>query len=140
METYILFLYGKFDDIEDIEFFSLDIMGDIESISDIRYVIQNLQNIIVIFTSKENKKTLNDEIEKVLKIEQVSHYFMFKINNVELFSLPETLNDIIFKPQKFFNYELNKNFDLDEILDKISKNGLDSISEEEKKFLDSFGL
>jgi hypothetical protein len=35
------------------------------------------------------------------------------------------------------DYKENKNFDIDSILDKISENGLDSLSEEEKNFLDN---
>jgi len=51
MNTYILFLYGSFEDREDIEFFCSEIFPS-ESIISIKYIIENNQNIIVIFDSE----------------------------------------------------------------------------------------
>jgi hypothetical protein len=60
------------------------------------------------------------------------------------------MKDFIFKPKEnhtslkieYDNNEINKitisDFDLDNILDKIEQLGIDSLSEEEKKFLDNF--
>jgi hypothetical protein len=59
--------------------------------------------------------------------------------------LPEQVKDFIFKPLPEssaieINYIKNppKELDLDEVLDKIDKMGISSLTEEEKKFLDNF--
>jgi hypothetical protein len=59
--------------------------------------------------------------------------------------LPEQLKDFIFKPVieplsikiEYIKSE-TPNLDLDDVLEKINKNGLDSLTVEEKKFLDNF--
>lgn len=138
MKSYILFIYGEFDDIEDVQYFCGDVFGAMENVSDIKYIIQNFKNIIVIFTSKIGEKDLIKEIADVLKIDQVSYYLMFSLNSMVTYNIPETLSDIIFKPVKLDSIDINQNFDLDDILDKISKNGMEGLSEDEKNFLDNY--
>ncbi len=144
MKSYILFLYGEFEDVSDIEFFINEIISEIASLTEIRFVVQNFKSIIVIFNSDNSPKELDDDFSLLVDLEQVSYYMLFNLNNIVSFVIPESLNNIIFKPQKTkINDELNeenRKFDLDEILEKISKNGINSISEEEKKFLDDFGF
>lgn len=144
MKAYILFLYGEFDDVSDIEFFINNILGEINSITDIRFIVQNFKSIIVIFNGDSNTKELDSDFSLLVELEQVSYYLLFKLENIVSFVIPESLNNIIFKPQKStIHDELeieNTKFDLDEILEKISKHGIESISEEEKKFLDGFGF
>ena len=144
MKSYILFLYGEFEDVSDIEFFINEIISEIASLTEIRFVVQNFKSIIVIFNSDNSPKELDDDFSLLVELEQVSYYMLFNLNNIVSFVIPDSLNNIIFKPQKTkINDELNeenKKFDLDEILEKISKNGINSISEEEKKFLDDFGF
>ena len=48
MKTYILFIFGMFEDHEDVQFFCTEILGTSEVIDSVRYVIENSQNIIVI--------------------------------------------------------------------------------------------
>jgi hypothetical protein len=144
LKSYILFLYGEFEDVSDIEFFINEIISEIASLTEIRFVVQNFKSIIVIFNSDNSPKELDDDFSLLVDLEQVSYYMLFNLNNIVSFVIPESLNNIIFKPQKTkINDELNeenRKFDLDEILEKISKNGINSISEEEKKFLDDFGF
>ena len=144
MKSYILFLYGEFEDVSDIEFFINEIISEIASLTEIRFVVQNFKSIIVIFNSDNSPKELDDDFSLLVDLEQVSYYMLFNLNNIVSFVIPESLNNIIFKPQKTkINDELNeenRKFDLDEILEKISKNGINSISQEEKKFLDDFGF
>jgi hypothetical protein len=144
LKSYILFLYGEFEDVSDIEFFINEIISEIASLTEIRFVVQNFKSIIVIFNSDNSPKELDDDFSLLVELEQVSYYMLFNLNNIVSFVIPDSLNNIIFKPQKTkINDELNeenKKFDLDEILEKISKNGINSISEEEKKFLDDFGF
>jgi hypothetical protein len=144
LKSYILFLYGEFEDVSDIEFFINEIISEIASLTEIRFVVQNFKSIIVIFNSDNSPKELDDDFSLLVDLEQVSYYMLFNLNNIVSFVIPESLNNIIFKPQKTkINDELNeenRKFDLDEILEKISKNGINSISQEEKKFLDDFGF
>jgi hypothetical protein len=58
MKTYILFVFGMFDDHEDVEYFCADVLGDNPIINSVRYVIENSQNIIVIFDSDSDYKTI----------------------------------------------------------------------------------
>ena len=43
MNTYILFIYGNFEDREDIEFFCAEVFPS-ESIVSVKYIIENNQN------------------------------------------------------------------------------------------------
>jgi len=133
-----LFVFAEFDDTEDVLFFFNDVLSDIDTISDIRYVIQNEKNIIVIFSSESSIQEIEESFKDLATLEQITYYMMFKLENIVTFILPETIKDIIFKPVK--NESIEKKFDLDEILEKISKYGINSITEDEKKFLDDFGF
>ena len=145
MTPYILFLFGNFNDFEDIEFYCLQVLGQSEKIDEIKYIIQNLQNIIVIFDSSVDKSTLIIELTDLLNNENVHYYFVVEQKNVFMVSLPDNMSDLIFKPQKKIPNEpkqisnnLNQVFDLNSILEKIHKYGVDSISLAEKKFLDNY--
>ena len=63
--------------------------------------------------------------------------------------LPDTINDFIFKPSSsdplMIKVEYEKNtevkrapLELDDVLDKIDLYGIESLTEEEKNFLDNF--
>ena len=145
MTPYILFLFGNFNDFEDIEFYCLQVLGQSEKIDEIKYIIQNLQNIIVIFDSSVDKSTLIIELTDLLNNENVHYYFVVEQKNVFMVSLPDNMSDLIFKPQKKIHNEpkqnsnnLNQKLDLNSILEKIHKYGVDSISLAEKKFLDNY--
>lgn len=147
MTSYILFLYGNFNDFEDIEFFCLQVLGQSEKVNEVKYIIQNLQNIIVIFDTDVDKSTLIIELTDLLNNDNVHYYFVIEQKNVFMVSLPDNMSDLIFKPQKKQDVKTKKieksekqNFDLNAILEKIHKYGVDSISIAEKKFLDSFNL
>lgn len=140
--AYILFIFGDFEDFDDIEFFCLSILGDSPKIKEIKYIFQNLKNIIVILESEEEKQTLVNELYELLDNEHVDFYFVFHLKDIFMVNLPEKMKDIIFKPIKFLlqkSIDL-ENLDLDSILEKIQKTGLSSLSPEEKKFLDNFNL
>ena len=49
MNTYLLFIYGTFENHEEIDFFCMDVLSDSEVIKSLKYVIENGENIIVIF-------------------------------------------------------------------------------------------
>ncbi len=144
MKTYLLFIYGMFEDHEDVEYFCMDVIGDLPCIKEVRYVIENFQNIIVIFDSEDDKPDISNELFGALQNDNVKFYFLFERENLITAHIPEEVKDFIYKPDKKNIMEVQyrrtpkENFDLDELLDKIEKQGIDSLTPEEKKFLDNF--
>ena len=148
MKTYILFVFGMFDDHEDVEFFCTDILGDTPVIKTVRFVIENSQNVIVIFDSDVDIKRLSQELFSILTTDNIKFYFIFDRDSLVTAHLPQQVKDFIFKPQSeedvIIRIEYDKSqkndssMDLDELLDKIDKMGIDSLTPEEKNFLDNF--
>lgn len=145
MKTFILFLYGMFDDSEDLEFFCTDVFGEVPKISSVRYIIEKSENVIIIFDSDEDYQTLSNELFEVLSNENVKFYFMFDRDTLVTAHLPNEVKDFIFKPEptdKSISIEYTKPenniMDLDQVLEKIEKTGIESLTLEEKNFLDNF--
>jgi hypothetical protein len=145
MKSYILFIYGAFEDHEDLEFFCMEHFTQVSE-SGVKYVIESLGNCIIIFDSEKDKETLIDDLKKLLDLEHIKFYFIFEKENVFWAEIPEALREFIFKPQnsshdafKVSIRKLDRKFELDDILEKIQDQGMDSLTEDEKKFLDGFG-
>jgi hypothetical protein len=85
----------------------------------------------------KHSKDINDTIEVlgfVFSREEFEKTFSINMDDVKMNNLPKKeLSDIekIVKKNK-------KKFDIDEILDKISKVGLENLTEDEKKFLKNY--
>jgi len=143
MKTYIMFIFGMFEDHEDVEFFCTEVLGENSVISSVRYVIENSQNIIVIFDSDSDYKTISQEMYTVLFTDNIKFYFIFDRESLVTAHLPQQVKDFIFKPASDnmiirLEYDNKPAMDLDELLDKIEKMGVDSLTPEEKNFLDNF--
>lgn len=145
MKSYILFIYGAFEDHEDLQFFCMEHFTQVSE-SGVKYVIESLGNCIIIFDSEKDKETLIEDLKKLLDLEHIRFYFIFEKENVFWAEIPEALREFIFKPQnsshdafKVSIKKLDKKFVLDDILEKIQDQGIESLSEDEKKFLDGFG-
>jgi hypothetical protein len=147
MKTFILFIFGMFEDHEDVEFFCTEVLGDTKSVKSLRYVIENSQNIIVIFDSDTDYYTLSKDLFESLSIENVKFYFLIERDTLVTAHLPAQVKDFIFKPQiensaMILEYTKKEEdtplMDLDEVLEKIEKWGIESLSVEEKNFLDNF--
>lgn len=145
MKTFILFIFGMFEDHEDIEYFCTEILADTSTINSVRYVIENSQNIVVIFDSESDYKTLSQDLYTTLTNDNVKFYFIFDRDSLVTAHLPQEVKDFIFKPStdsSMIKIEYNKNptkkMDLDDLLDKIEQTGIDSLTPEEKNFLDNF--
>ncbi len=149
MNTYILFLYGSFEDREDIEYFCSEVFPS-ESIISVKYIIENNQNIIVIFDSEIEKFELSKELYQILTPDHVKFYFLFEREMLVTAHLPQSVKDFIFKPLPPEDVNIMKvefqrqtkedtpSFSLDDILDKIEQMGVDSLTPDEKNFLDNF--
>jgi len=90
MNTYILFVYGNFEDREDIEFFCSDVFPS-ESILSVKYIIENNQNIIIIFDSYKEKLELAKELYSFLTPEFVKFYFLFEREKLVTAHIPESM-------------------------------------------------
>lgn len=146
MNTYVLFIFGMFDDDEDIEYFCTDIIGESKFIKSIRFIIENSENIIVIFDSEMTPAAVDRELYTMLVDEHIKFYFIFKRENMVTAHLPQQIKDLIFTPTIDntiirVDYEKNKKretLDLDRLLEKIEESGINSLTIEEKNFLDNF--
>jgi len=137
MNSYILFIYSDFDDKEDVEYFLNDVVGLSKNIKNSKFIIDDFSNIIIIFESTLNHKDLSQEIYNLLVIDQVKFYFLFMREGLVVANLSPEMQQYFKLKQKNENknnYELN----IDEILDKIKKLGIESLTKEEKNFLDNF--
>lgn len=154
MKSFLLFLYGIFEDQDDIEFFCTEILGESPVVSKVRYVIENSKNIIVIFESEKGRRELSEELHSLLTNDIVKFYFLFERESIYSANLPLQMKDFIFKPSDEHTslrveydsksveskVSVSDDMDLDVILEKIEKFGVDSLTEEEKKFLDNFEI
>lgn len=149
MKSYLLFIYGVFDDIQDIDYFCLEIIGQSPFIRSVRYIIENNQNIIIMFDSNQDNDVLSEEVYTLSKNDSVKFYFLVEKPSLVSVYLPEVINDFIYKPSTadplMIKIEYEKhievkkaNLDLDDVLDKIELYGIDSLTSDEKKFLDNF--
>lgn len=151
MKTYLLFLYANFDDHEDIEFFCLEVLGASPKIKKVRFVIEDTsKNIIVIFESDAARKELSEELHNIISMETTKFYFLFEREGIYSANIPVQMKDFMFKPseehvQLTLDYGKKddkrknlENMDLDVILEKIEQFGVESLTEDEKKFLDNF--
>jgi hypothetical protein len=145
MKTFILFIFGMFEDHEDIEYFCNEILSELPTINSIRFVIENSQNVIVIFDSDKDYKTISQDLYTVLVNDNVKFYFIFDRDSLVTAHLPQQVKDFIFKPSGTstmirVDYDKNSNpsMDLDDLLDKIEQMGIESLTPEEKNFLDNF--
>ena len=151
MKTYLLFLFANFEDHEDIEFFCLEVLGVSPKVSKVRFVIEDTsKSIIIIFESEATRKELSEELHNIISMEDVKFYFLFERESIYSANLPIQMKDFMFKPSEEYSSirleynkkdkteEFNESMDLDNILEKIEQEGIDSLTPDEKKFLDSF--
>jgi len=151
MKTFLLFLYPNFETHEEIETFCLEIFAASLMVDKVRFVIEDSsKSIIIIFESKSGRKELSEELQNIISMEDVKFYFLFEREFIYSASIPVELKDFIFKPNPEntsirLEYNKGKNgdnyqdtLDLDDILEKMYEHGIESLSDEEKKFLDGF--
>jgi hypothetical protein len=145
IKTYTLFIYGTFEDHEEVEYFCMEVMSNSPAVKTLRYVIENNNNIIVIFDSEMEPKNLSTELLTFMINDTIKYYLLYPLDTLITAHLPEKLKDFIFKPQEFnVNIKVEyikpnkKIYDLDEVLEKIEKSGVDSLTDDEKNFLDNF--
>ena len=132
-----------FDDMEDIEFFCLSVIGDHKMVTSVKYLVENGKNLIILVETKTETNKFVESLHKVLVVPEVKFYFIFDIQDVAAAHLPQKVKDFIFNKieDQYLRIEYQKqpiSMDIDEILEKINKDGINSLSTEEKNFLDNF--
>lgn len=143
METYILYVYGTFETHEDVLFFIGEVLPECKVIDHVSYVVECSQSLIVIFQSEtDDEGEIISELPKYVINENVKFYFLHRIKDMLSAYLPPEMNEMIFKPKTDTTDELKSPVYslsyLDEILEKIENHGIDSLTDNEKKFLDDF--
>ncbi len=145
VKTYTLFIYGTFENHDEVEYFCMEVMTESPAVKTLRYVIESNHNIIVIFDSDYDPKALSTELLTFMINDTIKYYLLYPLDTLITAHLPEKLKDFIFKPEEVkMNIKVEyivpskRSFDLDEVLEKIEKTGLDSLTDDEKNFLDNF--
>jgi hypothetical protein len=148
MNTYILFIFGSFDGHEEVEYFCTEVFPT-SSFNTIKYIIENTNNIIIIFNSEMEKDELSKELFTVMTPDHVKFYFLFERDSIVTAHVPQTMKDFIYKISsenmmkiEFTATTVNPNpvMVLDHLLEKIDKDGVSSLTPEEKNFLDNFEI
>lgn len=144
MNTYILFLNGFFTQRKDIEEFSNNLIDGLKVVTSMKVVIENKESVIIIFDSELEDKLLSEKVISMLSDSEVKLSFLFNSNNMIGSKIPEEVRDLIFSetPSDSILFieimAIERDYNLDEILDKIEKQGIKSLTKDEKKFLDNF--
>lgn len=148
MNTFILFIFGSFDGHEEVEYFCTEVFPT-SSFNTIKYIIENTNNIIIIFNSEMEKDELSKELFSVMTPDHVKFYFLFERDSIVTAHVPQTMKDFIYKLSsenmmkiEFTATNVNPNPEmvLDHLLEKIDKDGVSSLTPEEKNFLDNFEI
>ena len=146
MNTYVLFIFGMFDDHEDIEYFCSHVISESKTIESIRFMIENSENIIVSFDSIQEPSKISEDLFPLLIDEHIKFYFIFDMKNLITAHLPQQIKDLLYKQfddntiVRIDHERIKKTIglDLDNLLEKIKDYGVESLTEDEKNFLDNF--
>jgi len=146
MKHYILFIFGSFDDDEEVEFFCSDIFPEL-MFNSVKYVVEGLKNMVITFETDKTKFELSKSLYETLSLDYIKFYFIFERDSIVSTYMPQYMNDFIYQVSPGdlmkIDYDTYVKKDkphsfLDEILDKIDRTGVDSLSKDEKNFLDNF--
>ena len=145
--TFILFIFGMFEDTEDIEFYCNEILLENPAVKSLRFIVENSKNLIVLIESDKTQKELSKSLHKDLLDQNVKFYFIFRRDEIVSAHIPEQVKKFIYgevkEEEKYIMVQYSKiskvdSLDLDAVLEKIKNKGIDSLTKDEKKFLDNF--
>lgn len=145
---YILIIMGMFKSHEEIDEFCENRLSLLPSVKSIKYVIENTQNLIVLFESDLDVQTMSNQMYKFLTEQNIKFYFIFKRDDIVTAFLPQEVKKFLFNSNQnenkmFINYKeitnsVDEEVQLDVVLDKIRKGGVKILTSKEKNFLDNF--
>ena len=145
MEAYLLILYTDYTTEETALKFCTEIFPH-EKLINTKFIVESPKNVIIRFESEKNNNEISRELYKTLNIKEINVYFLIRLRDLVAVYLPIQL--------KTFLYDTNDNeegniltpkrkiiesevFNVDDILVKIKKEGIDSLTKDEKNFLDN---
>ena len=150
-----MFLYVSFETKEETEDFCSRVFPT-HLTNNIKFIIEGTENVLVIFDSDKSREELAAEMYLILTPDFIKFYFLFEIDKLITANIPESIKEFIFSHKKkseklsdkvdtimMIDFKKNiksnkKELNLDEILEKIDQSGVDSLTPEEKNFLDNF--
>lgn len=145
MENYILFANTLFNDFKNTETYFNSSLNKIDTITNIKILIENENNVIILFDTNDSMEVLSNKIVANLSDNNVKYHFLFKKDSLLYTFIPKELKDIIYNDVygifelKFTKKQVEKQkYDLDIILEKIKIYGLENLTIDEKEFLDNF--
>lgn len=146
MVTYVLFVLGGFENHKDVEHFSVKVLGDSEIVDNVKYVIESIPNVVIVFDSELDQKKLVEDLPIYTIPHGIKFYFLFRMSDTLSVYLPDELREMMFKPDEFRTLHYSEKqrpiedhiLSLDMILDKIKTFGIESLTDNEKIFLDNF--
>lgn len=150
MNSYILFIFGSFEGPEEVEYFCTEVFPT-QSFTSVKYIVESMNNIIIIFNSDKEKDEISTELYDGLPPDHVKFYFLFERESIITAHVPKTMKDFIYNLTEenmmkiefkavTFNDKQTSEIILDDLLEKIDKDGVDSLTPEEKNFLDNFDI
>lgn len=144
MNKFILFLNGFFTERFYVEEFSNNLIEGVKSMSSVKVIIENTESIILFFESDDDEKMLSEKLFNLISDSEIKLSFLFNSESLIGLKIPERMKYLINEKTpdgtmliiEMMSIEMDHN--LDEILEKIEKYGIKSLTKEEKKFLDDF--
>jgi len=146
MNKFILFLNGFFTERLDIEEFSNNLIEGVKSMSSVKVIIENTESIILFFESDDDEKTLSEKLFNLISDSDIKLSFLFNSESIIGLKIPERMKYLINEKTPdgtmliIEMMTIERDYNLDEILEKIEKHGIKSLTKEEKKFLDDFKM
>ena len=94
--TFILFIFGMFEDTEDIEFYCNEILLENPAVKSLRFIVENSKNLIVLIESDKTQKELSKSLHKDLLDQNVKFYFIFRRDEIVSAHIPEQVKKFIY--------------------------------------------
>ena len=141
----MIFLFATFKEGEDLRFFCYEHFPQIVT-GKVQYILFT-NGCIILLDSDKTKEELTESIEEILDIDDIHFYLVFEKDSLFFYDLPPDLEAIInngnyadvHKEQMFSSFfSTEETFDIDTILDKIKNSGIESLTDDEKNFLENF--
>lgn len=152
MITYLIYITSAFKNLEEVDNFCSNYLVTNEHLKIFRYVVQNLNTLVIAFKSDYEPEILSVDIgETLINDKRVLFYYMIKKDDIITYFMPRNISETLFfeednneqtpltgkKNKEIINVNEKENV-LNKILDKIEEYGIGSLTEKEKNFLDHF--
>lgn len=146
MKTYILFAFINFQNVEDIKYFCYEHFPQFFT-GKLQFILIS-SGVIILFNSEKTLEEIKEDVDNGMFIDETFFYLLFEHADILHCKLPEQIESVI-KSVEFKNLnteffdntnseEIFSFYNLDDILEKIKVNGIESLTSGEKNFLENF--